>query len=445
MFMASQLNRRAMLRRTAAAGAGLWLAGRGRRQAESASPNERLNLAIVGSRGRGAENLKFLTGENIVALCDVDSGFLAQAAKEFPKARTFRDYRKLLDAMHREIDAVVVSTPDHMHAPISLRAMKLDKHVYCEKPLTWCIAEARLMAKTAGERKLATQMGTQGMAENRSRAGIEVLRSGVLGRITEMHVWTDRAAGWWPQGVDRPRDTPPVPNEVDWDLWLGVAPPRPYHPDYCPFKWRGWKDFGTGPLGDMGIHNAAMPYAALELGLPKSAEIVETSGLKGETFPAWATLKYEFAASGNRGSLTLYWYDGGRKPSAQLLGGLPVGGNGAILVGTNGTLWSREWTGGDWTLLPREKFRGHKPPEPSVPRAPEANHYLEWIRACKGGPPAFCRFDGFAAMLTETMLLGDLALRVGKKVEWDAQAMKAPGCPEAEEFIGREYRKGWEV
>ena len=379
-----------------------------------------------------------------MALCDVDARSAARAFGQFPKAKKFGDFRKMLDAMHRQIDAVVVSTPDHMHAPISLAAMQLGKHVYCEKPLTWGIAEARQMAQTAKRQNVATQMGTQGMAEDRSRAGIEVIRSGVLGEVTEMHVWTDRAAGWWPQGVDRPRETAAVPEGLEWDLWLGVAPERPYHPAYCPFKWRGWKDFGTGPLGDMGIHNAAMPYLGLELGLPKAAEIVATSGLKDETFPAWATLRYEFPARGGRGPVALYWYDGGKRPPAKLLGGREVAKNGAIVVGTQATLYSIEWTGGDWHLLPEEKFRDYEPPAPSVPRAPRQSHHQEWLRACRGGSPPLCNFTTFAAALTETMLVGNLALRTGGRVEWDTQSMRAPGCPEADRFIRRQYRKGWE-
>jgi predicted dehydrogenase len=411
--------------------------------ARGASANDRLNLAIVGCGGQGAENIDKLAGENIVALCDVDDGRAADAFQRFPKAKRFRDYRKMLDALHQQIDAVVVSIPDHMHAPVSLAAMELGKHVYCEKPLTWGITEARRMARLAREKKLATQMGTQGMAEDGARTGIEVIRSGVLGAVKELHVWTDRPTGLWPQGIDRPRDTPPVPSSLDWNLWLGVAPPRPYHPAYCPFVWRGWKDFGTGAVGDMGIHNAAMPFAALELGPPTSAEILRTSGLKGETFPAWSRLKLEFPAGIGRGPITMYWYDGGQKPSAELVGGRKLAGNGAIVVGTKGTLSSVEWTGGDWALLPEDRFRDFKPPARSQPRAPGQSHHQEWMAACRGGAPAFCRFDGFASRLTETMLVANLALRTGRKILWNAEAMEAKGCPEASPFIRREYRAGW--
>jgi predicted dehydrogenase len=361
----------------------------------------------------------------------------------YPKARKFRDYRKLFDAVHGQINAVVVSTPDHMHAPISLAAMELGKHVYCEKPLTWGIAEARTMARIAHEKRLATQMGTQGMAQDRSRAGVEVIRSGVLGDITDLHVWTDRATGWWDQGVDRPRNTQLVPTGLDWNLWLGVAPARPYHGTYCPFSWRGWKDFGTGAVGDMGIHNAAMPFAALELGPPSSAEIIETSGLKSETFPTWSRLRMDFPATKGRGPLTLWWYDGGQQPKAELIGMRVLEKNGAIVVGTKGTLYSAEWTGGDWKLLPERSFKDFQSPERSQPRAPNEDHHQEWIQACRGGPPAYCRFDGFAARLTEAMLVANLALRTGNKIRWDAETMQALECPEAAPFVRREYRSGW--
>jgi predicted dehydrogenase len=402
-----------------------------------------LNLAFVGCGGRGFDNLSELSGENVVALCDVDDRQAAKAFGLHPKARRFRDYRKMLDAMHKHIDAVVVSTPDHMHAPISLRAMELGKHVYCEKPLTWGITEARQMAQLAKKKRLATQMGTQGMARDRSRTGIEIIRSGVLGKVTELHVWTDRPAGWWAQGVDRPNNKQAVPKGLDWDLWLGVAPARLYNEAYCPFVWRGWKDFGTGAVGDMGIHNAAMPFAALRLGPPSSAEIIQTSGLKDETFPVWSKLKVVFPAHGERGPVTLYWYDGGKKPSADLVGGRTLAKNGAIVVGSKGTLSSVEWTGGDWALLPEKHFRDYQPPKASLPRAPQQNHHQEWAQACKGGPAAFCRFDGFASELTEAMLVANLALRLGRKVLWDAQTMKARGCPQADPFIRRPYRKGW--
>jgi predicted dehydrogenase len=379
--MTRSWTRRQVLTHLGAAGLGVagWqgMAELGRAKAR----REKLNIAVIGCGGQGAENLSRLAGENIVALCDVDSNRAADAFKRYPKVKRFADYRKMLDAMHRQIDAVAVSIPDHMHAPVSLAAMELGKHVYCEKPLTWSIGEARQMAKVAKEKRLATQMGTQGMADDRSRAGIEMVRSGVLGKITELHVWTDRALGWWPQGVDRPAGAPRVRDGLDWDLWLGVAPSRPYQPAYCPFTWRGWKDFGTGAVGDMGIHNAAMPFAALELGSPATAEVIDSSALKRETFPSWSRMKLEFAAGKKHGPITLFWYDGGKKPSADLTAGHPPAKNGAIVVGTKGTLYSVEWTGGEWALLPENRFRDYQPPKPNVPRAPSQSHHEECLQA----------------------------------------------------------------
>jgi len=441
--MARPCTRREALRKGAVSAATLWVTARGVLGGEGAAPSEKLNVAFVGAGGQSAFSQDNLADQNVVALCDVDDARMAGPAKRFPKARTFRDYRKMLDEMQKEIDAVVVATPDHIHAPASVMAMSLGKHVYCEKPLTWSIEEARRMAQVAKERRVATQMGTQGMAGDRSRAGVEVLRSGVLGAVREMHVWTDRAAGWWPQGVDRPKETPPVPPSLAWDLWLGPAPQRPYHPVYHPFKWRGWLDFGTGPLGDMGIHNAAMPYLGLRLGLPTTIEVLQRSDTKSETFPAWATLKFGFPARGDQPPLTMFWYDGIKRPSADLLGGREPAKNGAIVVGDKGTLYSVEWTGGDWHLLPKDKFRGYEPPKPSLPRS--AGHHKEWVAACKGGPATLCNFPDFASPLTEVMLLGGLALRTGRTIEWEAEKMQAKGCPEAGRFIGRDYRKGWRI
>ena len=441
--MPQTLNRRQALRRLGAMGVGALGLVQPVTSARARAPEEKLNLAVVGCGGQGLENLRQVAGENIVALCDVDDRRAAEAFKLHPKARRFRDYRKMLDALGRQIDAVVVSTPDHMHAPVSLAAMERGKHVYCEKPLTWAVGEARQMATLARDKGLATQMGTQGMAQDKSRTGIEVIRSGVLGKVTELHVWTDRAGEWWPQGIDRPRDKPGVPEGLDWDLWLGVASDRPYNPAYCPFVWRGWKDFGTGAVGDMGIHNAAMPFAALQLGAPAAAEVIKAAELKAETFPAWSTLKVGFAARDGRGPVTLYWYDGGKRPPADLTRGRKLAANGAIVVGTKGTLSSVEWTGGDWALLPEGPFRDYRAPERSLPRAPRESHHQEWLAACRGGPAAFCRFDGFASQLTEAMLVANLALRLGRKITWDAEKMEVPGCREATPFIKRAYRTGW--
>jgi predicted dehydrogenase len=442
--MSNRLNRRTMLRNAAVAGTGLWLAGRGMAGARTVSPNERLNIAMIGCGGRAVANIEGVKGENIVAVCDVHANLLGELANRFPRAKKFRDYRKMFDEFHRQIDAVVVSTPDHSHALPSLIAMRLGKHVYCEKPLAWGIEEVRAMAAEAKKHNVATQMGTQGMAMDKAREGIEMIRAGMIGDVRELHVWTDRAGKRWPQGIDRPTDTPPKPKALDWDLWLGGAPERPYHPIYVPFKWRGWIDFSTGAIGDMGIHNAAMPLAALQLGMPQSVEILETSGLKHETYPTWAKLRCEFPAKDGQKPVALYWYDGGKLPPEGLSEG-KLQDNGAIVVGSKATLVSYQWTGGEWDLFPKAKFENYKAPEPTIPRAPRQDIYWEWIDACKGGRPALCNFVDFGAPLSEVMLLGALALRVGKNIRWNADRMEAENCPEAEPFVKRHYRKGWEI
>lgn len=439
----NRITRRSMLAKSALAGAGVWLAGHSRGNTAELAPHEKLNIAFVGAGGQAEFSLEQLAEHNFVALSDVDDRRAAAAYKKFPHAKRYRDYRQMFDELHAQLDAVVVATPDHTHAPASIRAMRLGKHVYCEKPLTWSIAEARLMAETARKYNVATQMGTQGMSEDGARRGIEVLRSGAIGPVREMHVWTDRAKGWWPQGIERPADSRPAPSELDWNLWIGAAPMRPYHPAYAPFAWRGWLDFGTGAIGDMGIHNAAMAWMGLQLGLPESAEIVATSGTNSETFPEWSILRLEFPARDTKPPVTMYWYDGGKRPPTSLIGNREMAANGAILAGERGTLYSIEWTGADWHLLPEENFRGYQAPEPTIPRA--VSHHAEWVAACKGGQPALCNFIDFGAPLTEVMLLGNLALRAGQRIQWDAAGMRVTNNPAADELIGRPYREGWEL
>ncbi|MDZ4857739.1 MAG: Gfo/Idh/MocA family oxidoreductase, partial [Candidatus Hydrogenedentes bacterium] len=388
------------------------------------SPNEKVNLALVGCGGRGYENLKEVLGENIVALCDVDSQRASRALAEHPSAARYDDWRKLFDRADT-FDAVIVSTPDHTHAPVSVAAMRLGKHVYCEKPLARTIHEARVMAETAREYGVATQMGTQGVSFDNSRKGIEMLRAGVIGGPREIHVWTDRAGTWWPQGVERPRESPPVPAHVNWDVWLGTAPARAYHPLYHPFKWRGWKDFGSGAIGDMGIHNAAIAYLGLGLGMP-DAVTIKSSPLCDETFPVWSELCLDFPAHGPNPALKMYWYDGGHKPSQSLIAGGELNGNGCIIVGEKGTLYSVDWAGDVHHLYPEDAFKEYAAPAPILPRV--KSHHQEWIDACKGGPEPMCNFADFAAPMTEIMQLGNLAVLVGRDLKWDTKAMKSPDC-----------------
>lgn len=441
--MNGKTSRRAFLKQSALLGAGFWLSG-STTLAKSKSANEKLNIGIIGAGGQGGGNLNRIAalGENIVALCDLDEERAKKSFEKFTKAEKFHDFRQMLEK-RKDIDAVVVSTPDHQHAMAGVMAMKMGKHLYCEKPLTHDVYEARVMRETARNYKVATQMGNGGTASNGFREGVEIIRSGALGPIHEVHVWSNRPI--WPQGIDRPKNTTPVPATLSWDLWLGTAPARDYNPAYVPFAWRGWWDFGTGALGDMACHTVNLPFMGLELGYPTSIE-AETSGTNGDSYPKWSMIHFQFPARGSLAAVKLTWYDGGKKPAAEILDkylkGHKIDNSGCLLIGEKGAMYSRGDNGGDHLLLPQEQYSGYKPPTPTLPRSP--GHHKEWILACKGGKPAMSNFD-YAALLTETILLGNLAMRVGKKVEWDGDNMKSTNCPEAEQYVRREYRKGWSL
>ena len=398
-------------------------------------PSEKLNIGIIGAGGKGGADLAGVSSENIAALCDVDSRRAAPALKRYPKAARYTDYRKMLEK-EKGLDAVTVSTPDHHHAPAALMAMALGRHVYCQKPLTHSVSEARLMRAAAKKYKVATQMGNQGHSEHGSRRMVELIRAGTLGTVSEVHVWSNRPI--WPQGINRPAGTQPVPTGLDWGLWIGPAPQRPYHEAYVPFKWRGWWDFGTGALGDMACHNWDIAYWALELGLPESLE-AESSPLFKETAPQWSVIRYRFPAIPGRPAVKLTWYDGPKRPPAELFEGEAVTTNGSIIIGDKGKLYIPHYWG-DGKLLPKKDFVGFKAPGASLPRSP--GHYREWITACKGGPAALSNFD-YSAQLTEAVLLGNLAVRLGGRIDWDAKNMKATGRPEADVFVKRAYRPGY--
>jgi predicted dehydrogenase len=417
--------------------------------------SDEIRLAAVGAGGRGADNLDDFKdcGVKVVALCDCDESRAAKSFEKYPDAKRFSDWRKLLES-EKEFDAVLVATPDHNHAIVSVNAMKLGKHVYCEKPLAHSVWEARQMARVAAEQRVVTQMGTQGHAFVGTRRAVEILRAGVIGEVKEIHVWTDRPAGWWDQGVLRPKETPPVPRGLDWDVWLGPAPERPYSPAYVPFVWRGFWDFGTGAIGDMGIHNLDTAYWGLELGTPTRVEIkdcspgLETPNMK-ETAPEWSILQLQFPGRGNRPPVTMHWYDGGKLPPEELYQGerRTSKDGGSLVIGSKGTLFTRTWHGGEddgdmFVLLPRKQFEGFTPPAQTLGR-PKSHHH-EFADACRGHGRTESNFP-YAARLTESLLLGNLALRTGKNIEWDARAMKAKGCPEADAFIKPEFRKGWSL
>lgn len=404
---------------------------------------EALNIALIGVGGRGADNHKTMTGlkQNIVALCDVDENHLGAAAKRSPDARTFHDFRRMFDAMSDRIDAVIVSTPDHTHAAAAHAALQRGKHVYCEKPLTHSIHEARVLAEAAARHKLATQMGNAGHSSDGTRRLVEAIRGGAIGTVREVHAWTNRPI--WPQAVDRPAEKPQVPKSLHWDLWIGPAPDRPYNPAYHPFKWRGWWDFGTGALGDMGCHIIDAAFWALELGAPRTIE-AESPPIQDhpETAPAWSVVRYEFPARGDRPAVKLFWYDGGKFPPAELFENHPPakGSSGSIFVGEKGRLLAGRGNGRPYRLLPEKDFEGFTPPKPSLPSSP--GHHAEWIEACKTGKPTGTSFD-YAGPLTELVLLGNVALRAGRPIEWDAQGMRCANGSLDDIFIHRDYRRGW--
>jgi predicted dehydrogenase len=396
------------------------------------SPNEKLDVAVTGVAGRGAANLKGVQGENVVALCDVDRNKLEAAAKNFPKAQTFRDFRRMFDALEGKIDAAVVSTPDHTHAPAGVRALTMGKHLYCEKPLTRCVFETRTMTDLAVEKKLTTQLGTQIHAESNYRRVVELIRSGAIGTVQEVHVWC--GAQYAPG--DRPADRPPVPENLDWDLWLGPAPYRPYHPAYVPGKWRGWWDFATGGLGDFFCHYSDLAFWALDLRYPTTVE-AEGPPVHPESCHAWMIVRYEFPARGDLPPVKLTWYDGGKRPPMVGQNGIPDWKNGQLFIGSKGMLLSDY---GNRKLLPESQFADFQPPQPTIPDS--IGHHAEWIKACKTGEPTTCNF-AYSGPLTEAALLGAVSYRTGRKLEWDPVNLKAANCPEADVLIHRPYRQGW--
>ncbi|MGI9455068.1 MAG: Gfo/Idh/MocA family protein [Aeoliella sp.] len=414
------------------------------------SPSEKLNIGFIGAGGRAGSNLAGCSSENIVALADVDNVRAKASWEKFPQARRYKDFREMLDK-EPSLDAVVVSTPDHMHASASIAAMQRGKHVYCEKPLARTVWEARQMAATAQTENVITQMGTQGHAFEGSRTAVEVIRSGVLGDVTQLHVWSDRPGEWWTQGMERPQGDHAVPAGLNWDLWLGVAPERPYHPAYVPFKWRGFWDFGTGAIGDMGIHNLDTAFWGLGLSSPHSARIVDSGAMTSDSPPSWSVTEITFAETAARPRIQLLWYDGGKKPPRELFHevGDEIPTNGSLVVGKNATLYTRTWHGGNnaddmFLLLPRKQFADFTPSAPSLPRP--GSHHQEWIDGIKRGEqaPESSNF-AYAAKLTETLLLGNIAMRMGRDVEWDADKMQVRGAPEADQFIKPSYRRGWEL
>ena len=443
--------------------------------------NSKLNIASIGVGGKGQSDTNCCSSENIVALCDTDKDHCEGQLEKYPKAEYFQDYRKMFDKLHKSIDAVTVSTPDHFHAIATSAALHHGKHVYCQKPLTQTVFEARAIRDLAKRRKLVTQMGNQGSSADGLRRAVECVQSGLIGQVREVYVWTNRPI--WPQGIGRPAGADIVPATLDWNQWIGPAPMRPFKKGvYHSFNWRGWQDFGTGALGDMACHTVNMPFRALELGYPTEIEAA-TSEMNLETYPLSSKIRFEFPArqlalsKRDLSPVTLWWFDGG-KPDAKgrgghdgsnkppheitadveaMLGSVP--GSGCLLIGDKGKVFSPDDYGARFfvklkdeaefvnadshaavgvipQIIPRNAFQGDA----------DLRHHLEWIAAIKDNKPETCysRFD-ITAYLTEIMLLGIVALRTGQKLEWDGPKMRARNAPESAQFVKRTNRKGWSL
>ena len=429
--------------------------------------NDKIRVACIGVGGKGGSDTDSAgnLGGEIVALCDVDENTLNKKAEKFPSAKKYKDFRKMLTEMENGIDAVTISTPDHVHGLATAMAMRMGKHVYTQKPLTQTVYEARLVRQLAKEKKLATQMGNQGSAGSGLRRAVEVIQAGLIGDVTELHVWSNRPI--WPQGIARPAGEDPVPANLDWDLWLGPAQFRPFKKGvYHGFNWRGWYDFGTGALGDMACHTVNMPFRALKMGYPNVVECEATSQLFPETFPKTSRIRFEFPAREGMVPLKFWWYDGNPdaadtfRPAAEKTkdivavrsekGRLP--GSGCLLIGSKGQIFSPDDYGSQFyvKLNADDKFKGSGNHD-AVKAIPEKfekspGHDQEWFRMMRTGQPSYANFD-ISAYLTEIILLGCIGLRVGvgKRMEWDGPAMRSPNTPEAAQYVKRDYRKGWEV
>ncbi|MFP4057605.1 MAG: Gfo/Idh/MocA family protein [Candidatus Brocadiia bacterium] len=425
---------------------------------EQKPPSDTLDLAAVGLGAMGADNLAACEGENVAALCDVDWAVAAVTFQRYPKAKRYRDFRRMLDA-EKGLDALIVATPDHTHAPITAAAMRLGKHVYTQMPLAHDVWEARQLAQLAEQSGVATQMGNERYSGPTLRTTVEWIQDGCVGPVREVHCWTNRPR--WPQGLTRPNETPPVPAHLDWDLWLGPAPERPYHPAYHPYQWRGWRDFGTGALGAMGCHVMDGAYWALKLAeAPTFTVEADSEGGTAESYPRAATVRYRFPARGQMPPVTLVWYDGGRRPPRPEE--LPdtrqfLGSNGTIFVGEKGKLTFGALTAGTHPgqagprFIPESLRGSYRPAKKTIPRVKGkgrwvkgSRHEEEWLRACKGGRPACSRFQ-VAGPLTEMALLGNVALACGKPIEYDRQTLRVVNEPAANELLRRDYRPGWKL
>ena len=417
------------------------------------SPGAKLNIAAIGVGGMGAANLKACVNENIVALCDVDRDYAAKTFALYPKATVYTDYREMLDKQ-KDIEGVIIATPDHTHAMITMACLQAGKHVYCQKPLTHTVAEARAIAAAAKKYKVVTQMGNQGHSFESMRILKEWLDDGAIGKVTEVHAWTDRPVGgdpWSDFAVRaRPTDTPAVPATLDWEKWLGPVAFRPYSPEYLPMKWRAWLDFGTGPLGDMGCHILDPAFWALELGPPHTIEATSTHyepAVASETYPRASIVRYAFPARGNKPPVKVTWYDGRLLPPMppELEAGRALPGSGALLIGEKGTILHGSHGADGVRLIPETRMQEYKRPPKTLRRVTEG-HEGDWIRACKEGPngtPPCSPFE-YGAALTEMVLLGVLAIRMkDQRLQWDDASFRFTNNEKANELLQISYREGW--
>ena len=453
--LASQASRREFLRASAAATFGFTIVPRHvLGGAGQTPPSERIRLAGIGAGGMGGGDIATVSklGAEIVALCDVDNARAAGSFERFPKARRYKDFRAMLDKEAKQIDAVTIGTPDHIHAVAAMAAIRAGKHVYCQKPLTHTLFECRELTNAAREAGVTTSMGNQGHATEGARLTNEWIQADIIGEVREVHVWSDRAGHLWKQGIPRPSDTLPVPPTLDWNLWLGPIRERPYHPAYAPVGWRGWWDFGTGALGDMGCHIIDHPVWALNLGAPTFVEarttldgtLLANNQLNFETYPVAAIIHYEFPARGALPPVTMTWYDGGLMPAtpAEMPADKRLPSNGVLYLGSKGKLYHSSH-GGQPELLPRELHEQARLVPKTMERSP--GHYEEWVQACKGGPRPAANFD-YAGPMTETVLLGVLSLRApGTRLEWDSARLRVSNMPELNQHVHTEYRSGWSL
>ncbi len=416
--------------------------------------SDKINIATIGAGGMGHGNTKNCAGENIVALCDVDDERGKKTFEMFPDAKRYRDFRVMLEKQ-KDIDAVIVATPDHTHTVAAMMAIKLGKHVYVQKPLTRLVSEARALTEAAREYKVASQMGNQGHSGDGVRDTCELIWDGAIGPVREVHAWTNRPV--WPQGIGRPTETPAVPSTLDWDLWLGPSPERPYHPVYLPFGWRAWWDFGAGALGDMACHILDPAFSALKLKYPESVEASismyvspEKMWVKvdnKETYPRASVIHYQFPAREDMPPVKLHWYDGGLLPERpEELGPdeeMSEGGSGLLFVGDKGKLLCGTY-GGNPRLLPKSYNDSYPKPAKTLKRI-TVSHEQNWINACKGGEPASSNFD-YSGPMTETVVMGNLAIRYPhKKLMWDGPNMRVTNFDEANDFVQMHYRSGWKI